>query len=78
MSATTVPIELSDADKKILDSLGEGRSTIGKIVDDTGLSDVHVRNRLHRLRGEGYVEIAHDRTALWVLVDDPREDGDPA
>lgn len=71
MSATPVPVELSDADKAILDCLKEGRATIGKIADDTGYSGEHIRNRLHRLRGEGYVEIIHDPTALWELVEDP-------
>lgn len=66
-------VKLTDADHAILDLLAEGRCTQGYLADETGLSRQHVYNRLNVLTAAGYVEKVHDSTALYELVNDPRE-----
>ena len=66
-------VELTDADHAILDHLVEGRCTQGYIADETGLSRQQVYNRLNVLTAAGYVEKIHKSTALYELVNDPRE-----
>lgn len=66
-------IELTDADHATLDRLAEGRCTQGYIVDETGLSRQQVYNRLNVLAAAGYVKKAHDSTALYELINDPRD-----
>jgi len=66
-------VELTDTDHAILEHLAEGRCTQGYIVDKTGLSRQQVYNRLNVLAAAGYVEKIHDSTALYELVNDPRE-----
>lgn len=66
-------VDLTNADHEILDLLTEGRCTQGYIVDTTGLSRQGVHNRLNVLAAAGYIEKLHGPTALYELVEDPRE-----
>lgn len=65
--------ELRPADEAILDVLNEGRATKGLLVDETGFSRNTVYNRLEVLEAAGHVEVIHESTRLFGLVDDPRE-----
>lgn len=66
-------VKLTDADHAILDLLAEGRCTQGYITDETGLSRQGVHNRLNVLTAAGFIEKIHEGTALYELVEDPRE-----
>lgn len=66
--------DLTDADQAILDALRDGPRTKGAIVDETGLHRNTVGNRLDALKFGEAIEPIHERTALYELVDDPRED----
>lgn len=66
-------IDLTDADHAILDHLAEGRCTQGYIVEETGLSRQQVYNRLNVLTAAEYVRRVHKPTALYELIEDPRE-----
>jgi hypothetical protein len=68
--------DLTDADEEIIDVLGHGARTKGAIIDATGLHRNTVGNRLDVLEAGDVIERIHDRTALYDLVDDPREDDD--
>jgi DNA-binding IclR family transcriptional regulator len=67
-------VSLTNADHAILDLLTEGRCTQGYIVDETGLSRQQVHSRLNVLTAAGYVERVHASTALYELIEDPREE----
>ena len=69
--------DLTDADRKILDVLSGKPLTKGAIVDRTGLHRNTVGNRLDALNYGGAIDCIHDRTALYELVDDPRDDVEP-
>lgn len=64
------------ADEEILDELREGARTQAYIVEQTGLSRTHVRNRLQLMEARGWARNLHEQTALWELVDDPAEGED--
>jgi DNA-binding IclR family transcriptional regulator len=64
------------ADEDILEILREGARTQSYIVDETGLSRTHVRNRLQLMEAYGWVENLHEKTALWELRNDPDEDAE--
>jgi uncharacterized membrane protein len=68
-----VSVDLTETDNEILDLLLEGRCTQGYIVDRTDRSRQQIHNRLNILRAAGYIERIHDSTALYELVDDPRD-----
>lgn len=72
-ASTAMSVKLTDADHAILDMLYDGRCTQGYIVAETGLSRQHVYNRLNVLTAAGYVRRVHDATALYELVEDPRD-----
>lgn len=65
--------DLTPVDEEILDVLQEGARTQSYIVDEIGRSRNHVHNRLQILAGSGYIENIHRKTALYELVEDPRE-----
>lgn len=59
----------------VLDVLAEhGLATTGMIVDRSGYSRPTVSKRLDRLYAAGAIEYEHEPTALWRLVEDPREE----
>lgn len=60
----------------VLDVLQQhGYATTGMLVDETGYSRPTVTKRLDRLHAAGKIEYVHEPTALWRLIEDPREDG---
>ena len=50
-----------------------GYATTGMLVDETGYSRPTVTKRLDKLHAAEKIEYVHEPTALWRLVDDPRE-----
>jgi DNA-binding Lrp family transcriptional regulator len=66
-------VELTEADHAILDCLIKGRCTQGYIVDETNLSRQQIHNRLNVLTAAGYIKRIHDSTALYEIINDPRE-----
>lgn len=59
----------------VLDVIAEyDCATTGYIVDETGYSRPTVSKRLDRLHAAGCIEYLHEPTALWVLIEDPREE----
>jgi len=68
-----VSVDLTETDHEILNLLREGRCTQGYIVDKAERSRQQIHNRLNILRAAGYIERIHESTALYELVNDPRE-----
>jgi DNA-binding IclR family transcriptional regulator len=68
-----VPVDLTETDHRILDALAEGRCTTGYLADELDRSRQHVHNRLAVLLAAEYVRKVHDGTALYELVEDPRD-----
>jgi uncharacterized membrane protein len=61
--------------RDVLDVIAEhGYATTGMIVDETGYSRPTVSKRLDRLHAAGNIEYLHEPTALWMLLEDPREE----
>jgi DNA-binding Lrp family transcriptional regulator len=71
--AVTDADDLTDADRAILDELQVGARTKKAIVDATGLHRNTVGNRLDVLEAAEFIECVHETTALYELIDDPRE-----
>ena len=67
--------DLTESDEEILDELQRGSRTKGALVDATGLHRNTVGHRLDILEASGLIDQIHDSTALYELVDDPRETG---
>lgn len=65
-------VDLTDADRAILDMLSEGRCTAGYLADQTDYSRQHVHNRLNVLVAAEYVRKVHAPTGLYELRADPR------
>ena len=68
--------DLTDADRSILDELRKGARTKKYLIDQTGLHRNTVGNRLDILEAGDVVQSLHETTALYELVDDPRDAGD--
>ena len=66
-------IDVTDATEQVLDVLVDGRATPGMIAEETGLSRNTVHNQLRSLRAGDYIRYAHEGTAVYELVEDPRE-----
>ena len=67
-----MPVDLTDADKEILDRLADGRCTVGYLAEETSYSRQHVHNRLNVLLAADYIRKVHDPTGLYELREDPR------
>lgn len=67
------PVDLSEADKAILDELQEGARTKGYLVDITGYHRNTVGHRLEVLEAADAIRCIHESTALYELSEDPRE-----
>lgn len=65
--------DLSEADKAILDELQEGARTKGYLVDVTGYHRNTIGHRLEVLEAADVIRCLHESTALYELVEDPRE-----
>ena len=77
MDAQEMGLRIDEKTEDVLDALAiHGYATTGMLVDETGYSRPTVTKRLDRLHAAEKVEYVHEPTALWRLVDDPREDGD--
>lgn len=68
---------LEALDREILDRLQEGARTQAYILNDldADYSRNQIRERFKILHALGAVRKLHDQTALYELVDDPRDDG---
>lgn len=66
--------DLSDADRAILDELAQGARTKGYLVDHTEYHRNTVGRRLEVLTVAGILKCIHESTALYELVEDPREE----
>jgi len=61
---------------EMLDRLAEGRATTGALTDWTDSTRATVTKRLDKLKSADCIEYAHEPTALWELVSDPRDTED--
>lgn len=67
-------VRLDDKMEEVLTVLAQhGYATTGMLVDATGYSRPTVTKRLDRLEAAECIEYVHEPTALWRLVQDPRE-----
>ena len=72
-----MPLKIDENTERVLDEfVDKGNLTTGALVDFTDLSRPTVTKRLDRLYAAEYVEYLHEPTALWLLIEDPREDSD--
>lgn len=68
-------LRLDEPTRAVLDVLAEhGLATTGMIVDRSGYTRPTVSKRLDRLYAADAIEYEHEPTALWRLVNDPREE----
>lgn len=75
MNAQGMALRIDDKMEDVLDVLAvHGYATTGMLVDETGYSRPTVSKRLDRLYAAEKIEYVHEPTALWRLVEDPRED----
>lgn len=65
--------EHPDLDGSIIDVLRDGRATGEALVDWTEANRCAVYNRLEVLQTAGFIDIVHDGTRLFELVNDPRD-----
>lgn len=69
-----MPLRVTESTEEILDLFEEhGNLTTGAICEFTGLSRATVTRHLDRLHAAECVEYLHEPTALWQLVEDPRD-----
>jgi len=60
--------------EKVIDEFVEkGNLTTGSLTYFTDLSRPTVTKRLDRLHAADYIEYLHEPTALWRLLEDPRD-----
>jgi len=70
-----MPVKVDDNTELVLDELEKkGNLTTGALVDFTSLSRPTVTKRLDRLHAADCIEYLHEPTALWRLIQDPRDD----
>ncbi|WP_394355524.1 winged helix-turn-helix transcriptional regulator [Halapricum desulfuricans] len=70
-----MPIKIDDNTDLVIDQfLEKGNLTTGALVDFTGLSRPTVTKRLDRLHAANHIKYLHKPTALWTLIEDPREE----
>lgn len=65
--------ELSEADIQILTELQKGARTKGYLVDEIEYHRNTIGHRLDVLEAGGLIQCIHKSTALYELVNDPRE-----
>jgi len=68
-------VRLDEPTRAVLESFDKlgGFGTTGYPVDESGRSRPTVTKRLDRLKAADHIEYAHRPTALWRLIDDPRD-----
>ena len=70
-----MPLKIDENTEKVIEQfIKKGNLTTGALVEFTGLSRPTVTKRLDRLHAAEYIEYLHEPTALWRLVQDPREE----
>jgi DNA-binding Lrp family transcriptional regulator len=68
-------IKMDENTEKVLNEFVEkGNLTTGAIVEFTDLSRPTVTKRLDRLYAAENIDYLHEPTALWRLVEDPRDE----
>jgi len=74
--STAMPIDETESMRDMLEWFQNqpcSCATIGYISDETGWSRETIRTNLKQLQGGEYVERRHKPTALYRLVEDPRD-----
>ena len=67
-------LKIDENTEKVIDEFVEkGNLTTGSLTDFTDLSRPTVTKRLDRLHAADYIEYLHEPTALWRLLEDPRD-----
>jgi DNA-binding Lrp family transcriptional regulator len=70
-----MPVKVDENTKLVLEEFqNKGNLTTGALVEFTSLSRPTVTKRLDRLHAADCIEYLHEPTALWRLVQDPRDD----
>jgi DNA-binding Lrp family transcriptional regulator len=70
-----MPVKIDDNTELVLNEFEKkGNLTTGSLVDFTSLSRPTVTKRLDRLHAADCIEYLHEPTALWRLIQDPRDD----
>ena len=78
MDQQAMGLRIDEKTDDVLEVLAQhGYATTGMLVDETGYSRPTVTKRLDRLHAAEKIEYVHEPTALWRLIEDPREDGGP-
>ena len=68
-------LRIDDTTEEVLEEFDtHGNLTTGALVDFTGYTRPTVTKRLDRLHAAECIRYIHEPTALWQLVDDPREE----
>ncbi|WP_265108211.1 winged helix-turn-helix transcriptional regulator [Halosolutus halophilus] len=77
MDQQEMGLRIDEKTEDVLEVLSQhGYATTGMLVDETGYSRPTVTKRLDRLHAAEKIEYVHEPTALWRLVENPRESGD--
>ena len=70
-----VALRIDSTMEDVLDVLVEHQNaTTGFLVDETESTRPTITKRLDRLHAAGCIEYLHEPTALWTLIEDPRDD----
>jgi len=70
-----MPLKIDENTESVLEEfIQRGNLTTGALVDFTGLSRPTITKRMDRLHAADYVEYIHEPTALWRLIEDPRNE----
>ena len=74
MDTQAMALRIDEKTDDVLDVFtAHGYATTGMLVDESGYSRPTVSKRLDRLHASGCIEYVHEPTALWKLIEDPRE-----
>ena len=70
-----VALRIDSTMEDVLDVFDEHQNvTTGFLVDETESTRPTITKRLDRLHAAGCIEYLHEPTALWELIEDPRDD----
>ena len=77
MDTQAMALRIDEKTDDVLDVFTtHGYATTGMLVDESGYSRPTVSKRLDRLHASGCIEYVHEPTALWKLIEDPRENNE--
>ena len=72
--SSKMALEVDEKMDEVLDVMSEhGYATTGMITDRTGYSRPTVTKRLDKLKAADCIDYVHKPTALWELLNDPRD-----